>query len=554
VSLPSQELRAQYRSPVSVFRLGTIDYEDAWELQQRVAAARARGIIGDALLVMQHPPVITLGRGGGEEDILAPALLLRQMGVRVVSTDRGGRATYHGPGQLVAYPILRVPDGDLHGYVRRLEEVVIRVLSGYGLAAGRVAEHPGVWVNGTKIAAVGIAVRDGVTRHGLALNVAPRMAHFDLLVPCGIADRGVTSMAREMGQAPSTRTFRPRSGKAPSTSRRGEPVEPSGQAVDVAEVADRFVKEFGQVFGYRLEEGDPAALAGLNDSPEQPPWLWQRLSPGAESAVAGVERLLAGLRLHTVCQEARCPNIAECFGRGTATFMILGDTCTRGCRFCAVRHGQPAPLDPHEPERVAEAAARMGLCHVVVTSVTRDDLPDGGAGQFAATVRALRRRLPQSTVEVLIPDFCGCCAALEAVLDAQPDVLNHNLETVIRLYPRVRPGADYHRSLAVLAWAKARAPHMVTKSGLMLGLGERTVEVLDVFRDLRRVDCDLLTLGQYLQPTDRQLPVVRYVHPDEFEGYRDRAAALGFRGVAAGPMVRSSYRAENLLVQRLTGS
>jgi lipoic acid synthetase len=212
-----------------------------------------------------------------------------------------------------------------------------------------------------------------------------------------------------------------------------------------------------------------------------------------------------------------------------------------------VRHGQPAPLDPHEPERVAEAAARMDLRHVVVTSVTRDDLPDGGADQFAATVRALRRRLPGVTVEVLIPDFCGCCAALEAVLDAQPDVLNHNLETVIRLYPRVRPQADYHRSLDVLAWAKARAPHIVTKSGLMLGLGERTVEVLDVLADLRRIGCDLLTLGQYLQPTDRQLPVFRYVHPDEFEGYRDRAQALGFRGVAAGPMVRSSYRAENLL-------
>jgi lipoic acid synthetase len=533
-NLPSQELRAQPEPSVSVFKLGTIDYEDACKLQQQVAAARARGGIGDALLVMQHPPVITVGRGGGGKDILAPASLLRQMGVRVVSTDRGGRATYHGPGQLVAYPILRIPDDDLHGYVRRLEEVVIRVLSGYGLAAGRVAEHPGVWISGNKIAAVGIAMRDGVTRHGLALNVAPQMAHFDLLVPCGIVDRGVTSMERELGQAP-------------STGRRGEPVEPSGQAPDVAKVADRFVKEFGQVFGYRLEEGDPSALASLNDSPEQPAWLWQRLSPGAESAVAGVERLLAGLCLHTVCQEARCPNVAECFCRGTATFMILGDTCTRGCRFCAVRHGRPAPLDPDEPERVAEAAARMGLRHVVVTSVTRDDLPDGGAGQFAATVRALRRRLPEATVEVLIPDLAGCCAALEAVLDAQPDVLNHNLETVVRLYPRVRPGADYHRSLGVLAWAKVRAPHIVTKSGLMLGLGERTVEVLDVFHDLRRIDCDLLTLGQYLQPTDCQLPVVRYVHPDEFDGFKERADALGFRGVAAGPLVRSSYRAETLL-------
>lgn len=503
---------------ISVFRLGIVTYEEACRLQEEVARARASGDIGDVLLLLQHPPVITVGRGGGEEDILAPAPRLRQAGVHVRPSDRGGRATYHGPGQLVVYPILKPLDDDLYGYVWRLEEAVIHLLHTYGLTAGRLDEHPGVWINGKKIAAVGLAVQDGITRHGLALNVAPQMAHFDLLIPCGITDHGVTSMEREMGQAP-----------------------------DLAEVADRFVRAFTGVFECQAVEKEAAALARLASAPAaQPPWLWQRVSAEAEAAVSRMERLLADLRLHTVCQEARCPNVAECFGRGTATFMILGDVCMRGCRFCAVRHGRPAPLDPVEPERVAEAAARLGLHHVVITSVTRDDLPDGGASQFAETIQAVRRWLPEATVEVLIPDFRGSRTALEVVLAAEPDVLNHNLETVPRLYPQVRPQADYRRSLGILAWTKTYAPRMTTKSGLMLGLGERTAEVVEVLRDLRQAQCDMLTLGQYLQPTDHQLPVARYVPPEEFGWYQRKATALGFRGVAAGPLVRSSHRAAAL--------
>ena len=325
-----------------------------------------------------------------------------------------------------------------------------------------------------------------------------------------------------------------------------------GRRLELTEVADRFVQAFAEVFECQVVEEDSAALARVSAHvetcipPEQPPWLWRRVSTEAEAAVSRMEHLLADLRLHTVCQEAHCPNVAECFGRGTATFMILGDTCTRGCRFCAVTRGRPAPPDPDEPARVAEAAARLGLHHVVITSVTRDDLPDGGAAQFAATMRAVRRRLPEATVEVLIPDFVGSRAALEVVLAAEPDVLNHNLETVPGLYPQVRPQAEYRRSLGVLAWAKARAPQVVTKSGLMLGLGERTAEVLQVLYDLRQARCDLLTLGQYLQPADRQIPVSRYVSPAEFAWYEDRARRLGFLGVAAGPLVRSSHRADAL--------
>jgi lipoic acid synthetase len=250
--------------------------------------------------------------------------------------------------------------------------------------------------------------------------------------------------------------------------------------------------------------------------------------------------------LHTVCQEARCPNQWECYSRRTATFLILGARCTRNCRFCAVESGSPAPPDPGEPERVADAASSMALSYVVVTSVTRDDLPDGGAGVFARTVAALRQHLPGARVELLVPDFGGDPAALAAVVDAAPDVLNHNLETVPRLYPLVRPGADYARSLALLAEARRRAPALATKSGLMLGLGERAEEIEGALQDLRRVDCRMLTLGQYLQPTPAHLPVERFVTPEEFAAWQRRGLELGFERVASGPLVRSSYHARDL--------
>ncbi|HET6497440.1 MAG TPA: lipoyl synthase, partial [Coriobacteriia bacterium] len=260
-----------------------------------------------------------------------------------------------------------------------------------------------------------------------------------------------------------------------------------------------------------------------------------------------VERILGELRLDTVCRSARCPNRGECYAGGVATFLILGATCTRSCGFCAVTSGDPAPLDPEEPARVAEAARRMALDHVVVTAVTRDDLPDGGAAQFVAVIEALREAVPAATVEVLTSDFAGDHASVDAVVDARPDVFNHNLETVPRLYGQVRPAADYGRSLAVLARAKKRAatrPHAVlTKSGLILGLGETPDEVVAVMRDLRVAGCDLLTLGQYLRPSDAHLPVAEYVSPPRFDEYARGARELGFAGVASSPLVRSSYRA-----------
>ena len=276
----------------------------------------------------------------------------------------------------------------------------------------------------------------------------------------------------------------------------------------------------------------------------KPPWLKRRLPAGP--VYGTVCHTIGARKLHTVCQEAQCPNQWECFSNKTATFLILGARCTRRCRFCAVAHGPQGPPDPEEPARLAEAAAEMGLEYVVVTSVTRDDLPDGGAGVFAATIRAIRRRLPQALVEVLIPDFEGSLAALDTVLDARPDVLNHNLETVPRLYATVRPEADYARSLHLLEASRVRAPSIPTKSGLMLGLGESDAEIRLSLADLAAVDCRMVTLGQYLQPSPEHLPVATYVTPEAFEGWRREALAMGFDQAACGPLVRSSYQAREL--------
>ena len=280
----------------------------------------------------------------------------------------------------------------------------------------------------------------------------------------------------------------------------------------------------------------------------KPPWLKRRLPAGP--VYGTVCHTIGARKLHTVCQEAQCPNQWECFSNKTATFLILGARCTRRCRFCAVAHGPQGPPDPEEPARLAEAAAEMGLEYVVVTSVTRDDLPDGGAGVFAATIRAIRRRLPQALVEVLIPDFEGSLAALDTVLDARPDVLNHNLETVPRLYATVRPEADYARSLHLLEASRVRAPSIPTKSGLMLGLGESDAEIRLSLAALAAVDCRMVTLGQYLQPSPEHLPVATYVTPEAFEGWRREALAMGFDQAACGPLVRSSYQARELFQSR----
>ena len=516
-----------------VVRLGRVEYTAAWELQKKLAAARAAGRIGDTLLLLEHPPVYTLGSAARAEHVLDAG------SVPVVRSDRGGDVTYHGPGQLVGYPILdlRQHGDDPVAYIRQLEEVLIRALAAFGLAASRRAGYTGVWVDrarcdapprcvassppGHKIASIGVKVdAQHVTTHGFALNVDVDLAAFQHIVPCGIPDCAVTSLVQ--AQVANSQS----------------PVPPT-----LSQVADQVAQSFAEVFGLEPRQAYLREVDGdVTVVERRPEWLKVR-APGGDD-YHQVKGLLRALGLHTVCEEAHCPNIGECFAQGTATFLILGDVCTRGCRFCAVAKGQPLPLDREEPERVARAVARLGLRHAVITSVTRDDLPDGGASIFAEVIRKIHAYLPGCSVEVLITDFQGSAEALRLVLAAWPEVLNHNIETVPRLYPQVRPGAIYARSLELLRVAKDLTPDVRTKSGLMVGLGEDGDEVLATLRDLRTVGCDLVTIGQYLQPSAWHLPVARFYRPEEFAALQAEALRLGFAHVESGPLVRSSYHAQ----------
>jgi lipoic acid synthetase len=512
---------------VEVVDLGVLEFGAALERQEReLEAVRLGG--PEKLLIVEHPAVYTTGRGGDEAHLLGAP---ERLGVPLFRIGRGGDATFHGPGQLVAYPILSLDrEGrDLHRYLRRLEEVIIRTLAPLGVAAGRVEKKTGVWVGAPptrKIASIGVGVRRWVTCHGLAINVTTDLEYFRAIVACGIGGVDMTSIEREIGSK-----------------------------LDLGDVRDRLVEQFGEVFAVtvegpvrgatprrgrsyagRISQADPGVSGD-----RKPPWLRARVPSGEQ--YFRTKGILSDLKVTTVCEEAFCPNLAECWAHSTATFMLMGESCTRSCGFCAVKHGAPARLDPLEPERMAVAAARLGLKHVVVTSVNRDDLPDGGAAHFAATARAIKQRLPDCAVELLIPDFQGSEEALRIVMDSPVDVLDHNTETVPRLYPTVRPGSKYARSLELLGRAKRMKPAVLVKSGLMAGLGETDDELVAVFADLRRAGCDILTLGQYLRPSREHLPVRRYVPPAEFTALRARALAMGFHHVEAAPLVRSSYHA-----------
>ncbi|AGL03434.1 lipoate-protein ligase B/lipoate synthase [Desulfoscipio gibsoniae DSM 7213] len=504
---------------VLVLDLATEDYFRTLELQRELQKQRMEGAIPDCLLVLEHPPTFTLGRAGGADNILVNEDRLAREGIGVYNVERGGDVTYHGPGQLVGYPILDLKNygRDVHRLVERLEEVLIRTLAAFGITAGRRTGLPGVWVDKAKIASIGLAITRWVTMHGFALNVQPDMRHFGMINPCGLQGVTMTSMSGLLGRQ-----------------------------VSLEEVKSRVVEEMAGEFGWELLQSDYRVDAllqrlGLVARNFRPGWLTVA-TPGP-GVLEGMTGLFERCGLHTVCEGACCPNAAECFALGTATFMILGDTCTRNCRFCSVSKGTPGTPDPGEPLAVAEAVRELGLRHAVITSVTRDDLSDGGACHFANMIRAVHRLNPHTTVEVLVPDFKGSEEALAEVLAARPEVLGHNLETVPRLYKQVRPGADYRRSLELLARAREIAPGVVTKSGLMLGLGEEFGEVLAVLDDLREVGCAYITIGQYLQPSTDQLPVHGFIPPGIFAHYREECLRRGFKRAECGPLVRSSYHA-----------
>ena len=441
---------------------------------------------------------------------------------------------------MVGYPLLHLPGkrgggmADTAAYVRSVEEVVMAVCRDLGLDdVGRLARYPGVWVEPDgprprKVAAIGVKLTRSRTMHGFALNVAPDLGHFDRMVPCGITEFGVTSLAAE------------------------------GIDVSMAEVvdrvADRAVEQWAagpvdradvsrrphDLRPFSRGKGPGEVPAAVDDQLGRKP-QWMRVPLDTGPGYRRVRSLMRQQRLTTVCEEAGCPNISDCWNDGTATFMINGDRCTRACGFCLVDTRRPDAVDPNEPRRVASAVIEMGLTHAVVTAVARDDLADHGAGAFAATIGAIRAADPSVAIEVLIPDCRGDVEALSTIFDARPNVLNHNMETVARLQMRVRPSASYARSLSVLA--RAGKAGLTIKSSIMVGIGETDDEVDGCLADLAAVGCDIVTIGQYLQPTTNHLPVDRWVDPSVFDRWREVGAGLGIGHVESGPLTRSSYHA-----------
>jgi lipoyl synthase len=546
--------------------LGQVPYEEAHSLQRTLHGGRCDEPCDDYLLMLEHPNVVTLGLRADPAHVLVD---VESFGAHSVRTDRGGDVTYHGPGQLVVYPVIKVAMGSraIPCYVHGVEQVVIEALSDLGLASGRLEGFPGVWVDPDgpsprKICAVGVRVSRGRSMHGFALNVDPDLEWFSRIVPCGIEDMGVTSLAAEglscsMEEVADAVCARAVKAWAPDGEFERQdvawlrPQTSSGsRRIPEARAESAEPKLPGSNARIRLRQAGVDPEEGLPLRERKPSWLRAPVVIGEGYRRLG--RTMRDLDLVTVCEEAGCPNIYECWSDGTATFMINGERCTRACGFCLVDTRHPLALDPGEPARVAEAVSRMGLAYAVVTAVARDDLRDGGAGGFAATVAAIRNRCSGTSVEVLVPDCKGDPEALEVIFAARPDVLNHNLETVARLQRAVRPSAGYARSLTVLA--RARKAGLVTKSGMILGMGETFEEVQGALVDLRAVGVSIVTLGQYLRPSARHIPVSRWWRPEEFEQIGSFARSVGFEHVESSPLTRSSYHARSAMEQVTVGA
>ncbi len=523
--------------------LGRISFREANDLQHALVNAA-----DDYLLVMEHPATYTRGVRASDQSFLVP---LDELNAVVETADRGGDVTFHGPGQIVAWAIVTVSSDPSSGrkHVCRLEDAVVATVTsldhdGILGRVGRLDGYPGVWAHldtlPQKIAAVGVRTqrdRHGRRRtlHGVALNVDCDLTRFDAIIPCGIADKPVTSL------------------RALGLELRVAHVEP---ILDL-EITKRLSEESRVAsvdLGAASEGGERALLrrlrrAGVNPdeslplNERKPEWL--RIPAHMGEEYQSLRSLTSDLQLVTVCEEAGCPNIFECWKAGTATFMVNGERCTRACTFCLIDTRKPLALDPTEPSRVAEAVVRLNLAHAVVTCVARDDLADGGAGAIADTIRAIRERRPETNIEVLVSDLRGDVDSLSLILDARPDVVNHNMETVARLQRAIRPSAGYARSLTVLA--RSSASGLTTKSGMMVGLGETADEVEETLADMSAVGVSIATIGQYLRPTRDHVPVARWWEPAEFDDLAERGRALGLDHVQASPLTRSSYHAKEAL-------
>ena len=523
--------------------LGRVSFAEANDFQRALMESG-----DDYVLLFEHPPTYTRGIRTLDEHFLIPP---DELDAVVIDADRGGDVTYHAPGQVVAWAIVTVADDPSSGktHVTRLEDAVIATVrsfdEGHRLGEiGRLEGYPGVWAHldaqPSKIAAVGVRTErndQGIRRtlHGVALNVDIDLAGFTAIVPCGIPDKPVASL-RSLGLDVAFNDVEERLG-----------VELSirlGPDADVARV-DHSVSTTSseRPLLRRLRKAGVDPDAGLALRSRKPEWLRIEAKMGKE--YQSLRTLTEDLRLVTVCEEAGCPNIYECWADGTATFMVNGERCTRACGFCLIDTRKPMPLDPSEPDRVAEAVVRLKLKHAVITCVARDDLDDGGAGAIGATVRAIREGSPGTDIEVLISDLKGDETSLALIFESRPDVINHNIETVARLQRAVRPSAGYLRSLTVLA--RSAAAGFTTKSGMMVGLGETADEVEQTLADLAAVGVSIATIGQYIRPSEQHVPVARWWDPAEFDDLAARGERLGLKHVQSSPLTRSSYHAREAL-------
>ncbi len=531
--------------------LGRVPYREALAVQQSLFENGR----GQHLLLLEHPHVFTHGRTADLANNLRcePAAV----GAELVAAKRGGDITYHGPGQLVGYPILNVENSlGASDHVCGVEGLVIDALTELGLDnAGRLPGFAGVWLDpGTererKICAIGVRLRRGRTMHGFALNVTTDMAYLrEHIVPCGIGDKPVTSLAEEGVDVPLEQVADIVARLAAerwadgSLERQDVAWTHSADGRDLSafsrgEGPGEQVKLVSSRAASRMEAA--GVTGGLSIETRKPDWLRPKVEMGPE--VMELKKTIRSLDLVTVCEDAGCPNLSDCWSDGTATFMVLGERCTRACGFCLVDTSKPLAPVADEPERVAEAIARMELDHAVLTMVARDDLADGGMAHVAACVEAIRLRRPQARIETLISDAKGDDAALDLLFASRPDVMNHNVETVARLQRAVRPSAGYARSLGVLARAKAAG--LTTKTGFMAGLGETDDEIVGLLADLADLGVDIVTIGQYLRPTSHHLPIVRYAEPAEFDRWKQIGESFGIGHVEASPLTRSSYHAK----------
>ena len=529
--------------------LGKLPYGEAYILQKGLHSATSlENSPFDYLLLLEHNNVVTIGRSGDINNLLVSKNTLNENNIEFFETDRGGDITFHGDGQLIGYPIIRLDDPKkVVPFVRKIENVIIDTLAELSIEAFSKTDDTGVWTKEGKIASIGIKVSKWTTLHGFSLNISENTKGFDFINPCGSSDEHVVSIQqydetvsfKEVTEIISTKFVE--IFKYEKVDKQFSQFTPRQLKKKKEFHIDQLVNN--GVFNASINSVPITLNSSVKSEPERPEWMKVKANLGKD--YLSLKSLIKEKRLNTVCEEASCPNIYECWSMGTATFMIMGDTCTRACGFCDVNTGKPCDLDMDEPYRVAESVKIMGLTHAVITSVNRDDLDDGGSAFFAKTIDEVRLKNNQTSIEVLIPDFKGSKEAIDNIINANPEVLNHNLETVPRLQREIRTAASYGRSLALLQYAKESHFLGKTKTGLIVGMGEEFEEVIAVLKDLSRINIDIVTIGQYLRPTQRHRLIDRYVSEEEFEQYKTIGQELGIPHIESGPLVRSSYHAKD---------